>query len=796
MLERAPHVRTALLLVLPLLAVGCGESPSGPKTLTPSAIAAVSGDQQSGIVGAQLAAPVLVKVTDANGKAVPNVVVNFRVAGGGGSIAPALDTTDANGQAETRWTLGTDAAAAQRIEARATGVNTAAEMTALATPGAATLLDKITLDAACLIPGAARDVTVRVADQFGNSIAGQQVVWTVTGGNGTIAPVSPTTGADGRVTARWTAGDTQVEQSIAASVGALQARFASAPATSRTVAAGTQLVLAGTGALCNDIAANGRYLVSVFNISPNLASAGFELRGTRGAVAGASSTQLAQPVTALSVAQRSSGPIAEVVRETYERAGARDHLLRQNLDFIARAPAVTASQRAALRAQTMSAGMAAAVGDTLTVKVPNIMALSCNASGVKATIRARVIYEGTRSIVLEDVAAPFSGQTDSLYIRMGQEMDNVMWPILTANFGNPLAYDAALDGNGKIFMVFSPEINTMDGVAGFVVSTDFYPKQICQSSNQGEYFYARVPTNPAPGYGSGEVDPNTRLNWLRRTRTVLIHEVKHLASFAHRFSRTGGAPTNADFEEGWLEESSAMLAEELWARTVFGYGANGNVGYQQSLYCEWRPANSGAPQCADKPLSMADHFVLFHDYLTSIEQRSPFGSIGAGDATYYGSGWAFLRWVTDHYSNGDEAGFLRGLTQSTFRGGANLESRTGKLLGDLLADWTVALATDDRPGFNPARVQHTIRGWNLRDIFNGLAIDGQQLCGGCFSAEPLAKRNVPFGNFTGSVPALRGGSSAVFELSGNDAARQLLELRGPAGATPSSALRMSIVRIE
>lgn len=798
MLDRRPRPRTALFFLASLLAAGCSESPSGPKIGPPSTIAAAAGNQQTAVAGTALPTPVSVKVTDADGKAVPNVLVQFSVTGGGGSISPLADTTDSNGQALTTWTLGTDAAATQRLQARVTGVTTPAEITATATPGAATIVDKVTLDAACLIPGAARDLTVRVADQYGNSIAGQQVTWTITGGNGTVVPVSPTTGADGRVTARWTAGDAQVEQSVTASVGALQpARFASAPATSRTVAAGTQLVLTGPGALCNDIASSGRYLISVFNISPTLAAAGFELRGTRGGTVSNVVSTAVRPLTARSAARSSNGPLAELVRDVYASAEARERIHQQNVQLVARAPVVTTGERTAMRRDlNFAARMMAAVGDTLSVKVPNVFALSCAAGGIKSTIRARIVYEGTRAIVLEDVTAPLNGQMDSLYIRMGQEMDNVMWPILTQNFGNPLAYDAALDGNGRIYMVFSPEVNAMDGVAGFVVSTDFYPPQRCAPSNQGEYFYARVPTNAAEGYGSGQTDTNTRLNWYRQTRTVLIHEVKHLVSFAHRFARTGGNPSSADFEESWLEESSAMLAEEMWARAIYGYGANGNVGYQQSLFCEFRPANTSAPHCANKPVSMADHFILFHDYLANNEQLSPFGSTGGNDATFYGSGWAFLRWVVDHYSGGDEAGFIRGITQSTFRGAANLESRSGKLLADLLADWAVAMASDDRAGFTPTRSQHTIPGWNLRDIFTGLATDGQQLCGGCFAADPLSRRNVTFGNFSGNVGSLRGGSSAVFELSGNDTARQLLELRGSGGGALSSSLRMSIVRIE
>ncbi|HEU0015526.1 MAG TPA: Ig-like domain-containing protein, partial [Longimicrobium sp.] len=71
----------------------------------PASLTVVSGNAQAAPPGATLHQPVVVRVTDAEGNPVPGVTVSF-AAGGGGSANPATAQTDADGRAETRWTLG------------------------------------------------------------------------------------------------------------------------------------------------------------------------------------------------------------------------------------------------------------------------------------------------------------------------------------------------------------------------------------------------------------------------------------------------------------------------------------------------------------------------------------------------------------------------------------------------------------------------------------------------------------------------------------------------------------------
>jgi len=81
-------------------------------TITPGAAASVNGagpdagDGQSGEVNSTLPEPLIVLVEDAAGNPVPGVTVVWTATLGGGSLDPSTSVTDADGRAQTRWTLG------------------------------------------------------------------------------------------------------------------------------------------------------------------------------------------------------------------------------------------------------------------------------------------------------------------------------------------------------------------------------------------------------------------------------------------------------------------------------------------------------------------------------------------------------------------------------------------------------------------------------------------------------------------------------------------------------------------
>lgn len=75
-----------------------------------TAMTAISGSGQQGVAGKELAKPVVLRVTDAAGNAVPNVRIMLRPSAG--VLSDSAPATDAAGAVRTRWTLPAGAGSA------------------------------------------------------------------------------------------------------------------------------------------------------------------------------------------------------------------------------------------------------------------------------------------------------------------------------------------------------------------------------------------------------------------------------------------------------------------------------------------------------------------------------------------------------------------------------------------------------------------------------------------------------------------------------------------------------------
>jgi hypothetical protein len=111
------RIRGALCLIAAAAVItACGSSgtePGGTSSGNAAAIAKVSGEGQTGLIGTQLSTPLTVKVTTSAGAAVKGALVNFAVASGAASVTPTSATTDSSGVAKTSVKLGTTAGAVQ-----------------------------------------------------------------------------------------------------------------------------------------------------------------------------------------------------------------------------------------------------------------------------------------------------------------------------------------------------------------------------------------------------------------------------------------------------------------------------------------------------------------------------------------------------------------------------------------------------------------------------------------------------------------------------------------------------------
>ena len=572
----------------------------------------------------------------------------------------------------------------------------------------------------------------------------------------------------------------------------------------RALAAGQSVIVTDAAEVrCNELVpAAGRWVVSIYNatraavVPSQQAGVQFSIRGLT------SPPTLAQQRVPASIGT----PLALVIphaaltqarpRQSFETARAVVHadMLERNLAALRasphRVPAASSRLDGAPRTQVTTAGT------ITTIRLPNLDAPDFCVSHIP--IGARTVFVGAHSVILEDTIgtlnarATLKGQMDDYFARLGNEFETVMWPILTASFGNPLAMDALLGGPGKVVMVFSPRVNAMQRgeVVGFVTNCDLFPVKEKPSSNVGAFFYANTPTSTAAGYANAE----TRDQWLRVMRATVIHEVKHVTAFAERTAR-GFALEDASWEEGM-----ARIAEELYARTIYAIPARSDATWSQSIACDIR-YRAGTPGCADRPILMLRHFDGMYAYMSSPENFSPLGRTFVGEVAFYAGAWSFLRWANDHFAQG-ESPFFRSFTASNLTGAANVEARTGRPWEESLGEWSLAMYLDDVAGYSPQSPRLKLLSWNLADIWAGMCAD----LGPCVDPtnpiqvygrpSPFIPKARTFGNFLIGVGPMVGGGFTLLDLGGPSAPSQVIELKSLLGsADPPATLRLAITRV-
>jgi hypothetical protein len=236
-------VSTVLVIAAAALSA-CSDS-TGSRAGPAARMDVVGGSAQTGTVGAELPQPVVVKVTDAKGRAVKGQVVNFVVTAGGGTVFAGTALTDDDGMAQERWTLGKTAGSPQTLEARAVDSSTGqalvfATFTATANPGAPASFQAFGDTDVAGVPGSPVEdpFAVEVRDTYGNPVPGAQVTWAVTSGGGTITSAT-TTDADGRARTQWVLGTgAAATQSAQATLGTASIAFRAYTATTLTRLAG------------------------------------------------------------------------------------------------------------------------------------------------------------------------------------------------------------------------------------------------------------------------------------------------------------------------------------------------------------------------------------------------------------------------------------------------------------------------------------------------------------------------------------------------------------------------------
>ncbi len=203
------HVSGSAVAMALITVAACGGddvvvAPPGP----PATVTEVSSTTVSGTVGTTIDS-LRVRVSDADGRGVPGISVDFRITEGNGSIAvppPPADTTaalrsgaqlvsitDVNGNAAASWTLGTQAGS-QAVSASVAGL-TSVEFTASADPDVAAAWGFTTATAFAGTAGQSADgpLVVRVLDQFNNAVPGISVGWSALDAGASVSAATTTT---------------------------------------------------------------------------------------------------------------------------------------------------------------------------------------------------------------------------------------------------------------------------------------------------------------------------------------------------------------------------------------------------------------------------------------------------------------------------------------------------------------------------------------------------------------------------------------------------------------------------
>jgi hypothetical protein len=193
--------------------------PAFPVTATaevraPAGIGVVGGQGQVAPVGKLLPKPVVLMLRDSLGNGIPSVPITARTAQG--SLADTALTTNAQGRATLRWTLG-PTAGDQTVQVRMAGLDSVTEVVAHASAGAPA---KVTVTAAPPTKGTtgnAVGIVALVTDALGNPVPNAQVAFVITGGTPTAARTR--SDASGRATVSWVAASAGQQKVTAAVTG-------------------------------------------------------------------------------------------------------------------------------------------------------------------------------------------------------------------------------------------------------------------------------------------------------------------------------------------------------------------------------------------------------------------------------------------------------------------------------------------------------------------------------------------------------------------------------------------------
>jgi hypothetical protein len=219
-------VEWALVLLIAGSA-GCGtdlvlpDPPTGGENV---ALSKADGDGQTGTVGEPLPDPLVVLVLSGDDEPVAGQEVAFELASPSSEgSSPQIAVTNTDGNAITRWVLGTSSGA-HVVRASLVGGDAENQSAQFSVVAEAAPPDTLRAGTGLVQHGRRRSQVgtapmVHVVDRYGNPVEKIPVAWQVIAGDGRVLEPITSTDADGNASAHWTLGDRIGIHKLTATIG-------------------------------------------------------------------------------------------------------------------------------------------------------------------------------------------------------------------------------------------------------------------------------------------------------------------------------------------------------------------------------------------------------------------------------------------------------------------------------------------------------------------------------------------------------------------------------------------------
>ena len=557
---------------------------------------------------------------------------------------------------------------------------------------------------------------VEVTTANGTPVPGATVLFSITSGTGTLTTTTAVTDASGEASVGLTlgagSGAVQVRASVQGTTLATTLSATSSTLTPATVdcastaptalSVGQATAVSGTS-FCVSGAAGAEYMLVPFNVAADARS--------RSAV-----TVQATNVSAVATPLASRVPNA-IARAAVTGAAPQDfrHAFEARLrarDVAELTPMIPAAR--GWYAQRNAPGVRRSVVPG-NVQIGSIVRLNANSDTPCSSPDyrgARVVAISQKAIVVADTLNPAGGYTQAEYQSVATTFDTLVDAVDTKNFGQP----TDIDGNGHVIMFFTSAVNALTPrnsvsfIGGFFDSRDMFPNTAqnglpaCAASNVGEMFYLLVP-DPS-GMVNGNKFAKSFVTHL--TIATTAHEYQHLINASRRLYVNTAA---VGFEETWLDEGLAHVAEELLFYAQSGLGSMRDIDANVL-----RSSSQVTNAFGDDGIENFDRLDL---YLANTVRNSPYADNDSLETR--GATWSFLRYAADRTQPTAQETLWQKLVNSSTSGMANLQQVFGSNLPTLFNDWGVMFALDDVAG---ADTRYQFPSWNLRSVFEMPSVDG------------------------------------------------------------------------